>query len=266
MASALLSLPLRAVRRLQRSRAVSHGDLLLPPPSIRLGGAHFRQDRAFVESGRADVRKLRSAFGLDASSSILDLGCGVGRLPIGLLAELGEPADYVGADVDETSVEWCRRHVEAHHPGARFVLLDVANARYNRRGRPIGEGFRLPWEDGRFDVIFLYSVFSHMQSADVGAYLREFRRLLRPDGGVFLTAFVEDGVPDEQVNPPDYGPLGWSGALHCVRFSREFFQRTVAAAGLSIAQLDHGVETDRQSAIYLTAANRPRTPNAPIGE
>jgi SAM-dependent methyltransferase len=251
MASSLLALPVRISRRLQRSRAVELGDLLLPPSGLRLGGAHFRDDRAFVESGRRDVLKLRDAFGLEPSSSVLDIGCGVGRLPIGLLAELGEPADYVGADVDSTSVSWCRKHIEAHHPGARFVRLNVANARYNRRGRPIDEGFRLPWDSTRFDVIFLYSVFSHMRSKDVRAHLHEFRRLLEPGGGVFLTAFVETGVPDEEVNPSDYGPLHWRGALHCVRYSAERFERMVDEAGLSIARSEHGTETDGQSAFYL---------------
>lgn len=256
MASSLYSLPLRVVRRLQRSRAVEFGDLLLPPASLRLGGAHFRDDRTFVESGRGDAQKIQAAFGIGASSSILDIGCGVGRLPIGLLAEFGELDDYVGVDVNKSSVEWCKRNIEANHPNVHFTHLDVANARYNKRGQPIGDSFQLPLDSDRFDAIFLYSVFSHMRTEEVRAYLREFRRLLKPGGGVFLTAFVEEDVPDMEVNPADYGPLKWSGALHCVRFSRPFFDRMVSEAGLSIVKSDHGVETDGQSAIYLVPASR----------
>jgi len=258
MASALLSVPLRAARRLQSRRAVRFGDTLLPPPSLRLGGAHFRDNEVFVESGRRDVQKLCSVFSLQASSSILDIGCGVGRLPIGLLAELGEPADYVGADVNKSSIGWCKKHIEAHHPGTRFTCLDVANARYNHRGQPIDESFRLPWEADRFDVIFLYSVFSHMERDDVRTYLRELHRLLRPGGGVFLTAFVEENVPDVDVNPPGYGPLKWSGALHCVRFSLDLFNNMADEAGLSTVRRDHGVETDGQSAMYLVSADGER--------
>jgi SAM-dependent methyltransferase len=253
MALSVDSPPLRWVRRLQLTRAVRFDGLLLPPRSLRLGGEHFRDDRAFVESGREDVRKLVGAFGIGASSSILDLGCGVGRLPIGMLAEFGEVGDYAGADVNRSSVEWCRRHLEAHHRGLSFTHLDVANERYNRRGRPVDGSFRLPWDSSRFDAIFLYSVFSHMCSDDVRAYLREFARLLRPGGGVFLTAFVEEGVPEEEVNPSDYGPLRWAGALHCVRFSLDFFTVMVEEAGLSMTRRDHGAETDGQSAIYLRA-------------
>lgn len=251
MAPSVYVFPVRVLRWLQRSRSVQFGDLLLPPPSLRLGGKHFRDDAAFVESGRHDVRKIASALGANASSSILDLGCGVGRLPIGLLAEFGGLTDYVGADVNGVSVEWCKKHLEANYSNVRFTHLDVANARYNKRGRPIDDSFQLPWVSERFDIIFLYSVFSHMQSDDLRAYLREFRRLLRPGGGVFLTAFVEGGVPDMEVNPSDYGSLRWKGPLHCVRFSIEFFTGLVQEAGLVISHIDPGVETDGQSAIYL---------------
>jgi len=179
------------------------------------------------------------------------MGCGVGRLPIGFLAEFGELPDYVGADIDRSSLHWCRKHIEASHPRARFVGLDVANARYNRGGKPIDDAFRLPWEPARFDAVFLYSVFSHMEADDIRTYLHEFRRLLRPGGGVFLTAFVEDGAPDVEVNPAGYGPLRWRGALHCVRYSAELFDDMVGQAGFSIVRADRGTETDGQSALYL---------------
>lgn len=256
MASRLTSLPNRTLRWLQRSRSVEFEGLRIPSPSMRLGGAHFRDDAAFVASGREEARKLATRLGVDASSSVLDIGCGVGRLPIGMLAEWGSPRDYVGVDVNGVSIEWCARNLEARHPELHFVHLDIANERYNRGGRPIDESFRLPFEPERFDAIFLYSVFSHMESDDVRAYLGEFRRLLRPGGGVLLTAFVEERVPDSESNPRDDGPLKWSGPLHCVRFSRGFFERMVTEAGLAIVSFEHGTETDGQSAIGLRIAER----------
>lgn len=255
MASRLTSLPNRALRWLQRSRSVEFEGLRIPPASMRLGGAHFRDDATFVASGRAEARKLAKRLGIDASASVLDVGCGVGRLPIGMLAEWGSPRDYVGVDVNRVSIEWCVRNLEARHPELRFVHLDVANERYNRGGRPIDDSFRLPFEADRFDAIFLYSVFSHMESDDVRTYLGEFRRLLRPGGGVLLTAFVEEGVPASEANPRDYGPLRWSGPLHCIRFSRQFFDEMVAETGLTVVSFEHGTETDGQSAICLRLAD-----------
>jgi len=242
----------RAVRsRLRTPRAVSYDGLLIPPAEVRLGGRHFKDDAAFVESGQADARRLHGAFGASASTAILDVGCGYGRLPIGLLAEFGSLDRYTGIDVAKPSIDWCIKYIATNHTGTRFVYVNAANARYQRRGRPIDDNFRLPFDDSSFDLIYLYSVFSHMETSDVRAYLHEFDRLLTPTGGVFLTAFVEDNVEDITINPRNYGPIAWQGALHCVRFNSSFFAGLVQDAQLTISQVDHGTETDGQSAIYL---------------
>lgn len=170
------------------------------------------------------------------------------------MAELGRLGDYTGVDVNASSVRWCQRQLEAHYAGLHFVHVDVENARYNRRGRPLDAAFRLPFEPERFDVIYLYSVFSHMESPEVRRYLAEFRRLLKPGGGVFLTAFLERGVADMEVNPPGYGPMEWKGALHCVRFSVDHFTRLAQETGMAIVRNHHGVEKDGQSAVYLRKA------------
>jgi len=249
----LVDKPRAVAARLRTSGAVSYEGLLLPPSSIRLGGEHFQDNAAFVESGRADAKKLHDEFAVTASSTLLDIGCGVGRLAIGLLAEFGELEHYIGVDVAEGSVDWCRKYIEVHHQGTTFIHLDVANARYSRKGKPIDDTFRLPLADASIDAIYLYSVFSHMETKDVTAYLGEFVRLLKPGGGVFLTAFVEDDVEDVTVNPRGYGPLEWRGPLHCVRFNLGFFVNLVKQSGLSVSRLDYGIERDGQSALYLAA-------------
>lgn len=243
----------KLTRPLQRRRFVEVDGIRIPPAGMRLGGAHFLDDREFVESGRRDVRKLVEGFGTGADSRVLDIGCGVGRLPIGMLAEFGKIRSYTGVDVSGESIAWCERNIAPFNPGAEFILLGLRNDRYNPAGHELDEAFRIPVDPG-FDAIFLYSVFSHMETEEVKIYLREFHRLLSPDGGVFLTAFVEDDVPDMTVNPEGYGPLEWEGPLHCVRFSKGFFEELLRESGFEAVRVDRGTETDGQSAIYL----RPR--------
>jgi SAM-dependent methyltransferase len=243
----------KALRRFQSGRAVEVDGLFIPPANIRLGGAHFQDDRDFIESGRADARKLHQAFGIDGSSRILDVGCGVGRLPIGVAAEFGKIQNYTGIDVSRDSIDWCETNIASRYPGTEFVFLDVRNERYNQRGQEVDGNFSLPLEPA-YDAIFLYSVFSHMEDDDVKLYLREFRRLIAPGGGLLLTAFVENDVPEMSINPEGYGPLDWDGPLHCVRFSSAFFLSCVEESGFRVEREDHGTETDGQSAFYLRPA------------
>jgi SAM-dependent methyltransferase len=182
---------------------------------------------------------------------VLEIGCGAGRLPIGLLGSDVAVDEYWGVDVREDVVRWCQRHITARNPSFHFVHVDAQNARYDPDGRAIGNDFRLPVESGSFDVIYLYSVFSHMLSDDVRAYLSEFDRLLGPDGRVFFTGFVEDNVPDASVNPGNYR-MAWHGPLHCVRYERSYLEELAAEAGSRIDRLDHAIETDGQSGLYMT--------------
>jgi SAM-dependent methyltransferase len=239
--------------RIANAGSVTLSDYELPPAAIRLGGHNFTDDRAFLDKAIRDAARMEETMDVRPGARILDIGCGVGRLPIGWRAHFGSLTNYTGVDVDLGSIRWCRKHI--HGENVAFIRLDLANDRYNPNGATIEETFRLPLT-GPFDAIHLYSVFSHMETADVVAYLREFRRLLAPDGTVFLTAFVEDDVEDIAINPAGYGtfPGEWEGALHCVRFDRAFFERLVNDAGLEILRFDHASDTDGQSAIFLRLA------------
>ena len=81
--------------------------------------------------------------------------------------------------------------------------------------------FRQP--RGTVDVLYAYSVWSHMTPEDVAGYAKIIASILRPDGKAMLSAFVEDDVPDWTENPDDYGTLTWAKPLHCARFERNFF-------------------------------------------
>ncbi len=234
-----------------RGEAVRYKGLWLPPKSLRLCGAAFRDDAHFYRSALAEAQRLTEHFGLNQQSHVLDVGCGPGRLAIGILRTVGDIEEYIGVDVMKRVVDWCSRYITPYHPTYRFMVIDVENARYNPAGQPIGGDFRLPFADRHFDIIYLYSVFSHMLPEHVAAYLAEFRRLLAPAGGIFLTLFVEDNVPDVTVNPPDYRRPRWDGPLHCVRYSRTFFEGLLRAHSLTLEQLTYATETDGQSGLYI---------------
>jgi SAM-dependent methyltransferase len=176
----------------------------------------------------------------------LDFGSGAGRLAVGIAEAFGQIALYRGVDVQRELIDWASANLGG--PRFEFVHVDAANERYN----PDGGGFvPIPADDADFDIVYAYSVFSHMRGADVRTYLGEFARILRPSGTAYLTAFVEDGVPAESVNPFGYRRLFWLGRLHCVRFERTHFEDLAKAAGFEVAHREHAVETDGQTLYVL---------------
>lgn len=221
--------------------------LPLPPVPLRAGGGHFRADHDFVAAARAEARRLIDTAGLHEGSRVLDLGCGAGRLAIGIVAELGAIRSYCGVDVGAQVIAWCERHLAPRAPCLQFRRVDVRNERYNPMGSEMSQGYRLPVEDTSMDIVHAYSLFSHMVAADVAAYVAEVRRVLADGGRAVVTAFVEDGVPEQTVNPAGYGPRTWRGALHCVLFDRQFFDALLADGGLRTVEFRHGGETDGQS-------------------
>ena len=227
------------------------GTAVLPAKHLRFGGKEFKNDDFFLSSAHSEAQRLVRHCGLGKASAVLDIGCGVGRLPIGILDKVGDIQSYRGIDIQSKSIQWCKLRIESSHPSFQFQLIDVRNRCYNPSGSPINGSFKLPFDAGSFDIIYLYSVFSHMLEDDVSVYLGEFSRLLRSDGKVFLTAFLEEGVPDVMENPPDYR-MKWNGPLHCVRFNLSFFTGLARGAGLRVSKFEYGRETDGQSAIYLS--------------
>jgi len=238
-----------ARRLLPGGGRVRYRGSVLPPRELRWCGPEFKDDAFFLRSAEAEAERLR-AMGCGPGSRILDVGCGYGRLPIGLL-RVAPGVGYLGVDVHRGSIDWCRRYIERGHPSFRFTWIDRENERYNPGGGAIGEGFRLPAADGGIDVVYLYSVFSHLTEAHLRVYLAALARVLAPGGRVFLTAFVEDGVPPVTVNPEGYAFARCSGPLHVVRYERGHFTRTLGDAGFRVERFDHGAETDGQSGVYL---------------
>lgn len=238
----------RRIRCLTGGDHVSCAGKIIPAKHLRFGGKNFADDTVFVHTGETEALRLKRECGLNTNSRLLEIGCGTGRLPIGITSAIGEIKLYCGVDVSEAALDWCARHIET--PSMRFIRINARNARYNPAGQETENKLRLPFEAKSFDVIYLYSVFSHLTEEDVSEYLAEFARVLDSEGRVFLTAFTEENVPNYEENPADY-KQEWKGALHCVRFEKKYFENLCRTHGLEIASCSYGTETDGQSAYVL---------------
>ena len=114
---------------------------------------------------RALIGELRRAGALPLTGRrILDAGCGAGQWLVDL-ETWGAPREgLAGIDLVPERVERARSRL----PGA-----DIRH----------GDASRLPWEDGRFDIVLQSMMFSSILDASMrtGA-ARELARVLRPNG------------------------------------------------------------------------------------
>lgn len=135
------------------------------------GDIRFRSeyDYAVFEYVRsAKVIQSVERSGVKLKGRILDAGCGSG----GTIISIAEEAGFgVGLDLSP-------RFSDA---GTRLAREKrVRNVAFTQ-----GDGLRLPYRDGTFDVVLSHSVIEHLPSAE--AYIAECARVLRPGGRFYLS-------------------------------------------------------------------------------
>jgi SAM-dependent methyltransferase len=169
-----------------------------------------------------------------SESTILDFGCGEGLMAKGLARFCRE---VNGVDLQSLfhGIEERFDKVLGEGNGFPPVHLQVIRATE-----------RLPYENGRFDGVFAWSVFEHV--ADVPFALGEIHRVIRPGGAFFL-----------QIAPLYYSPHGghlrnildepW---IHLKLTQEELFKRlrTGAVDNVPAAARDHGFDQKSPDEIY----------------
>jgi ubiquinone/menaquinone biosynthesis C-methylase UbiE len=107
------------------------------------------------------------------SSRILDFGCGWGRVIRYFLKDV-EPDNLIGVDKNQQAIALCT----STNRWCRFERCDVLP--------PTG------LDAESFDLVYAWSVFSHLPEEAHLRWLEEFERLLKPGGIAFITTFSRD--------------------------------------------------------------------------
>ena len=166
----------------------------------KLAGNHGKENAAAIGAKWAETFELSG--GLKANSSVLDIGCGPGRMAIAIGERFGftNPA-YLGFDISRKDIDFCTRAITANHRAFRFVHLPIFNAHYNPEGTIQPKDVKFPAEDKSVDFAFATSVFTHMRTPETLAYLRETKRCLKPGGRFFATFFCMDPSVKAETAP-----------------------------------------------------------------
>jgi SAM-dependent methyltransferase len=197
----------------------------LPPRRLMVRVAGTGDADWFLRSGRAGFDAIAAHAPLAELQSVLDFGCGCGRVTRWWRNFDGTIA---GSDVSGAAVEWCR----ANLPFARFERNALAPP--------------LVFADESFDLVYALSVFTHLTAELQLAWRDELRRVLRPGGRLLLTTHGRSYVPrltDAERVRFDHGELvvRWAdvaGTNLCSAYHPEPYLRDTFADGFAFLELE----------------------------
>lgn len=134
--------------------------------------------------------KALSRCGLKKTDTVLEVGCGLGRVGYALGYYLEPTAVYEGFDIVPALIDRANSCIGAYFQNFHFQHANIYNGMYNPTGNILPCDFVFPYPDESFDFVFLTSVFTHMLPEDVKHYIQEIKRVLRPGGKCMTTAFL----------------------------------------------------------------------------
>lgn len=121
------------------------------------------RDYSFIVS-RLAARDIH----LRPGAAVMDFGCASGRVLRHFLCQ-SPGLDLWGCDINFRNVEWVRRFLA---PSIKVFQSSVLP--------------NLPLEDRSLDLVYAFSVFTHIDEFEI-AWLLELRRILKPGGVAYLT-------------------------------------------------------------------------------
>jgi SAM-dependent methyltransferase len=162
--------------------------LPIPPAHLRFLVAGTADIEWFLRGGMLGARTVRvavarSAVPLDKGQAILDFGCGCGRVTRYWRGTTA--ARIFGTDYNQQLIQWCQRNL----PFAEFSLNQLAPP--------------LSYKDDAFDLIYGFSVFTHLTEDLQLPWMRELTRVLKPGGHLLFSTHGERYV--DRLDDEEYG-------------------------------------------------------------
>jgi ubiquinone/menaquinone biosynthesis C-methylase UbiE len=208
----------------------------------------------FIAQGKHHLELLKQYTSIQPDHSILDIGSGIGRAAVPLTQYLSSRGKYEGFDVVKKGILWCQNHITKDFPNFKFKHIPLNNDLYYLTDKK-AENFIFPYEDNSFDIVFLFSVFTHMQPLEVQNYLNEIYRVLKPNGKCLSTFFlynekIEDYISKKQAFRFPYKKEGYRIMNEKVPSANIAFNEEYLSQMIEISQLK------LKNKIYGSWANR----------
>ncbi len=170
-------------------------DSLVPPK-----GLIFTGSGDYLSIGKHFFGHFQKYCDFTEDSSVLDIGCGIGRMAVPFTHYLSPKGRYEGFDIVKMGIDWCTKNISSRFPNFTFKLIPLKNDLYRLDTDEKAAELRFPYEDSSFDLVFLTSVFTHMLPSDVENYIKEIQRVLTTDKKCFATFFI---IEEENETKPN---------------------------------------------------------------
>ena len=169
-----------AAQSLLGGRARTDDGLPLPPARMRAQVGPLHADAGFfLDSGKHNAELVRSLVPFDDVEALLDWGCGCGRV-LRHWAGLQGTRVY-GCDINPKMVDWCNEHL----PFADVVVNDLTPP--------------LPFGDSELDLVYAFSVMTHLPENLQRPWTAECRRVLKPGGSFVFSTLGEHYVSRDRL-------------------------------------------------------------------
>lgn len=252
---------LARVRGFRQSPGPLHESGLPYPPLDLMVAIGSTSEENFDAIGREFVGHFRDLAGLDESSTVLDIGCGSGRMARQLMPVL-EHGTYDGFDIDKRLIDWCEANIAPRNRRFRFKLIDVSNNYYNKDGTVRPEEASFPYPPAAFSLVTACSVFTHLVPGSASRYFEEVRRVMAPGGKCLFTAFllndesralIADGKAMLAFKPIDenYSSSNPDASEAAIAIDEGWLRRELIRAGLDVVSVSPGAWCGRTQ--FLTS-------------
>jgi SAM-dependent methyltransferase len=163
--------------------------LPVPPAELRYLVSLGYGTADFFEVGQLCARRIRESLtkcgaGIERFAAILDFGCGCGRTIRNFRSLRGPKLS--GTDYNNKLIDWCRENLP-------FATFDV-----NRLEPP------LAYPDQSFDLVYSFSVFTHLPEQLQFSWMQELSRVLRAGGYLVISTLDEPHLPDDPVTKEQF--------------------------------------------------------------
>lgn len=201
-------------------------DHLVVPDALHRNAAGVI-NAGYENTGQLLINLATRCVGLESleNSDVLDVGCGV-RFTMTIINRKIPIKSYTGVEVGLPLVEFLKENVENKDSRFRYFYWDVCNEMYNP-GCSHGTAEKEFPVDGTFDLIWLFSVFTHLNPDDAQLLLKLLRKRIRNNGKLFFTAFIDEnlnGFEDRVEGKP----------LEQAYFGRAYMDTLIRQAGWKI--------------------------------